>query len=118
SGAINVTIELPNDASAGDILTVNGAPHTLTAAEILAEEHTTTFTSPGEGSTLTVTATITNGVGNTSASASDAANIETTLPDAPTVVITEDTNNDGTINSSELSGAINVTISLPNDASA
>ncbi|MCK0159011.1 hypothetical protein MWU65_17650, partial [Cellulophaga sp. F20128] len=78
SDDINVTISLPTDASAGDILTVNGTPHTLTAAEITAEEYPTTFTSPGEGSTLTVTATITNGVGNTSASASDAATIETT----------------------------------------
>ncbi|MCK0158325.1 hypothetical protein MWU65_14105, partial [Cellulophaga sp. F20128] len=43
---------------------------------------------------------------------------DSSFPTAPTVVITEDTNNDGTINSSELSGAINVTIELPNDASA
>ncbi|MCK0158747.1 Ig-like domain-containing protein, partial [Cellulophaga sp. F20128] len=66
-----------------------------------------TFTSPGEGSTLTVTATITNGVGNTSAAASDAATIETTLP-TPTITI-DDITPDNTINAIEASGTIAIT---------
>jgi len=38
------------------------------------------------------------------------------LPSAPTVIIIEDVNNDGVLNSTELSGAIDVTIDLPIDA--
>ncbi len=38
------------------------------------------------------------------------------LPSAPTVIIIEDVNNDGVLNSTELNGAIDVTIDLPIDA--
>ncbi|MGJ8733619.1 MAG: beta strand repeat-containing protein, partial [Cellulophaga sp.] len=115
-GDIDVTITLPTEAVAGDILTINGTNQTLTAADITATEVTTTFPSPGEGNTLTVTASVTDTAGNTSTNGSDFAVIETTSADAPTVVITEDINNDAIINSTELSGDINVTITLPTNA--
>ncbi|UFH59077.1 Ig-like domain-containing protein [Sulfurovum mangrovi] len=45
--------------------------------------------------------------------ASQLVTIDTTAPLAPTVVLTEDVNNDGYINSSELSGDVDVRITLP-----
>ncbi|MDP3515768.1 MAG: Ig-like domain-containing protein, partial [Pseudohongiella sp.] len=39
--------------------------------------------------------------------------VDTTAPSAPTVVITEDANNDGFINTAELSGDVDVEVTLP-----
>ena len=65
---------------------------------------------PEGGSNLTVTAT--DPLGNT-ASNTGTAQIDTTAPLAPVVVITEDTNNDGVIANGELSGKVDVSITLP-----
>ncbi|MFQ2904917.1 VWA domain-containing protein, partial [Aeromonas caviae] len=43
---------------------------------------------------------------------------DTTATGAPTVVITEDVNNDGTISHTEISGKVDVEVSLPGDAKA
>ncbi|MCE9944424.1 type I secretion C-terminal target domain-containing protein [Aeromonas rivipollensis] len=43
---------------------------------------------------------------------------DTTATAAPTVVITEDTNNDGTIDRTEISGKVNVEVGLPAEAKA
>ncbi|MFB2905536.1 type I secretion C-terminal target domain-containing protein [Aeromonas jandaei] len=43
---------------------------------------------------------------------------DTTATGAPTVVITEDTNNDGTIDRTEISGKVNVEVALPGEAKA
>ncbi|MBW8186732.1 hypothetical protein K0625_24340, partial [Shewanella sp. NR704-98] len=61
-----------------------------------------------------VTATVTDVAGNT-VTGSDAATldyVEAPAPIAPTVEITEDVNDDGYINSDELDGQINITVSL------
>ncbi|AIM61245.1 hypothetical protein IX49_12195 [Cellulophaga lytica] len=115
-GDINVTITLPAEAVENDILTVNGTNQTLTATDITAGTVTASFASPGEGNTITVTASITDTAGNTSTNGSDSATIETVATSAPTVVITEDINNDAIINSTELVGDIDVTITLPAEA--
>ncbi|MGJ8731689.1 MAG: beta strand repeat-containing protein [Cellulophaga sp.] len=115
-GDIDVTITLPAEAVAGDILTINGTNQTLTATDITAGTIMTSFVSPGEGNTITVTALVTDAAGNTSTNGSDSATIETIATSAPTVVITEDANNDGVIGNSELSGNIDVTITLPAEA--
>ncbi|MFA1576654.1 hypothetical protein OA9_0023730, partial [Vibrio cyclitrophicus 1F97] len=39
--------------------------------------------------------------------------LDTTAPDAPTVVITEDTNNDGTIDRTEIAGKVDVKVTVP-----
>ncbi|MBA4707323.1 retention module-containing protein, partial [Aquitalea aquatica] len=120
-----VNIGLPADAKAGDTLnvTLNGVAqpgHVLTAAEITAGQVVLTPTAPAEGGTLTVAATITDVAGNTSASASDSAKLDTTAPSAPTVVIATDANNDGFINKAEQGSATTdtVNIGLPADAKA
>ncbi|KZS00354.1 Uncharacterized protein APZ42_003360, partial [Daphnia magna] len=50
--------------------------------------------------------------------ASDSATIRSTIAGAPVVTITEDTNNDGFINTAELSGTVGVNISIPTAAKA
>jgi hypothetical protein len=120
SGAIDVTVALPPGALAGDVLTIlSGSPPqtvTLTSAMIALGSVATSFASPGDGNALTVTAYVTDSVGNEGANASDSAILDTIGPAAPTVVITEDADNDGIISGSELSGAIDVTVNLPIDA--
>ncbi|MDM5061201.1 hypothetical protein, partial [Aeromonas rivipollensis] len=50
---------------------------------------------------------------------SDSATMgDTTATGAPTVVITEDANNDGTIDRTEISGKVNVEVGLPAEAKA
>ncbi|ADV50090.1 Two component regulator three Y domain-containing protein [Cellulophaga algicola DSM 14237] len=92
SGAIDVIITLPSVAVAGDILTINTIPQTLTATDILNGEVTTSFTSPGEGNTLTVTAFVTDIIGNIGIAADDSVLIDTTAPNVPVVTaISDDT---------------------------
>ncbi|MGL6523225.1 type I secretion C-terminal target domain-containing protein, partial [Aeromonas dhakensis] len=77
------------------------------------------FDRPVDGATLTVTATIIDAAGNESQPGSDSAVMgDTTATGAPTVVITEDADNDGVISRSELSGQVNVEVSLPAEAKA
>ncbi|MEZ9921930.1 hypothetical protein AB4342_17525, partial [Vibrio breoganii] len=62
---------------------------------------------PVDGETLTVTATIVDQAGNESAEGSDSATMgDTTATAAPIVVITEDTNNDGIIDRTEIDGKV------------
>ena len=42
--------------------------------------------------------------------------LDTTATPAPTVVITEDTNDDGLISNTELDGKVDVTITVPTEA--
>ncbi|MCL2916629.1 hypothetical protein L2725_23155, partial [Shewanella corallii] len=67
------------------------------------------------GTNLVVTATVTTPSGNT-AEGSDNATLDygsgSGAPAAPTVVITEDANNDGYINDAELNGQIDITVTL------
>ena len=120
-GDIDVQIVLPAGVVAGDIVTVTDGitPQTITitAANITSGNVTTSFASPGDGNTINVSATITDVAGNTGASGTDSAKLDTALPSAPTLVkITEDTNDDGTITGTELVGNVDVEITLPGDA--
>ncbi|MDR3388748.1 MAG: hypothetical protein P4L92_17000, partial [Rudaea sp.] len=71
---------------------------------------------PGNGNTLSVTASETDVYGNVSASASASATQHSVLPDTPTVKITTDTNQDGVISAPELNGATNVAATVTLDA--
>ncbi|WP_182027609.1 hypothetical protein, partial [Vibrio rotiferianus] len=77
---------------------------------------------PAEGETLTVVATITDQAGNTSEPGQDAVTVptvevpDTDVPDAPTVVITEDSNNDGSLENNEVDGLVDVLVTLPANA--
>ncbi|HSH89684.1 MAG TPA: hypothetical protein VK996_06845, partial [Ramlibacter sp.] len=122
SGDVNVSIALPAGAVAGDVLSVSDGlttqTFTLTAGQISAGTVTTTFTPPAEGGTITVTAFVTDQNGNAGTSGNDSAVRDTVGPTAPTVTITEDTNNNGVISGSEFSGLANVSVALPAGAVA
>jgi len=117
-----VDITLPAGAVAGDVLTLDDGTTTvdfvLTAADIAAGVVSTSVALPADGSTLTVTAHITDQAGNVSPSAMDSAVVDVTLPLAPTVTILEDADNDGFINLSELVGPVDVQVTLPASAAA
>ncbi|ALK89388.1 Ig-like domain-containing protein [Limnohabitans sp. 63ED37-2] len=119
----SVTVTLPTDAKAGDVLVITGTGNdsktiTLSAAQISAGNLTASFTLPANGSQLEVSARVADTAGNTSNLATDAATVNTTPVGAPTVEITTDSNNDGFINRTELGGATTVSIktTLPSGA--
>ncbi|MCL2916624.1 hypothetical protein L2725_23085, partial [Shewanella corallii] len=120
SGDINITVTLGAGTAVGDTLIVtdqdgnelfNG---TVTQA-MLDNGVPVTMTAPATGTAISVTATVTDPAGN-SAEGSDSAVLDygvgTGAPAAPTVTITEDSNNDGTINDAELDGQVNITVAL------
>ncbi|QWL78547.1 retention module-containing protein [Aeromonas hydrophila] len=120
NGKVNVEVGLPSEAKAGDTLKVSGqADRVLTDADISAGKVGYEFDRPADGDKLTVTATIVDAAGNVSLPGSDSATMgDTTATGAPTVVITEDLNNDGTIDRTEINGKVNVEVGLPSEAKA
>ncbi|MBU3024300.1 gliding motility-associated C-terminal domain-containing protein [Zobellia galactanivorans] len=124
SGGIDAVVTLPADAAEGDTVTItdgNGGSQTvvLTATDIANTTIAVVIADPGDGGTIVVTANLTDVAGNVGAdSASDTAVLDLTDPSAPTITITEDTNDDELINATELSGAIDARVSLPGDAVA
>ncbi len=122
SGDVGVNVGLPGTAKAGDslLVSVNGvdrAPIVLTAADIAAGNVAITgVVSPGEGQTLTVTAQIKDVAQNLGPVGSDSAKVDTTAYQNLAISITEDTNNDGFINASELNGKVDVRVTVPQGA--
>ncbi|MDF1832041.1 MAG: Ig-like domain-containing protein, partial [Porticoccaceae bacterium] len=104
SGAVDITITLPGGAVADDTIRVSDGSTTtdvvLDATDITNGSVTTTFASPGEGNTLTVTAVLIDQIGNTSPAGSDSVTVDTTPDndgDTNTVTvdsITSDTGSD------------------------
>jgi len=115
-GDIDVQVSIPAGALVGDKLIVSDG---TTEREIVLDAEgsiTTSFTSPGEGETITVTARLEDSLGNVSDEGEDSAVIDTLAGDtgaAPVVTITEDANDDGVISASELEGDIDVQVSIP-----
>ncbi|PJN86450.1 hypothetical protein CV739_00070, partial [Bacillus velezensis] len=84
-GSVGVTVTLPAGAIAGDLLTVTANGNatqaiTLTPAQITAGQVIVELQAPASGSTLTVSAQVTDAAGNQSNVASDSARIDTTAP--------------------------------------
>ncbi|TKF24321.1 hypothetical protein FCV43_02115, partial [Vibrio genomosp. F6] len=116
-GLVDVLVTPPANANVGDTLTVSGQPDRVLTQEDLDNGVSYQYPVPADGESLTVTATITDPSGNTSPQASDSVTVgDTTAPDAPTVVITEDTNNDGTLANSEIEGLVDVLVTPPANA--
>ncbi|MES2940420.1 MAG: hypothetical protein V4864_22260 [Pseudomonadota bacterium] len=115
-GDVNVVIMLPFNTVLGDVLTVTGGGHSwdlaLNTGQIAFGEITATFAPPLDGETLTVSAYVTNRAGQQGASGSDSAVRDTSGPAAPRVVITEDTDNNGVLSPGELSGNVDVAVTL------
>ena len=72
-GKVDVKIDLPVDAIAGDSVIVNGEETELTDADILAGNIIVKVDAPNEGETLEVVATIKDAAGNESSPATDSA---------------------------------------------
>ncbi|MGR5061256.1 Ig-like domain-containing protein, partial [Vibrio rotiferianus] len=106
----------------GDTLSVTGQPDRVITQNDLDNGVTLQYPVPAEGETLTVVATITDQAGNTSEPGQDAVTVptvevpDTDAPDAPTVVITEDSNNDGSLENNEVDGLVDVLVTLPANA--
>ncbi|MDN3683311.1 Ig-like domain-containing protein [Vibrio sinaloensis] len=117
SGQVDVLVTVPADAQVGDTLKVSGqADVVLTQADI-DNGVTYQYDRPADGDSITVTATIVDQAGNESAPGSDSAVMgDTTATPAPTVVISEDADNDGTISNTEISGQVDVLVTVPADA--
>ncbi|WP_205588697.1 hypothetical protein, partial [Poseidonibacter antarcticus] len=122
SGDVDVKITLPTDTKVGDIVNVSDGttPQTITLTQTDIDNGyvDTSFTSPENGSTITITSSITDSSGNEGKTGEESAlidtSIDTTPPLAPTAVtITEDINNDGILNGTELDGNVDVQIDLP-----
>ncbi|MEZ9630530.1 hypothetical protein AB4304_13625, partial [Vibrio breoganii] len=117
SGKVDVKVTVPAGAEVGDTLKVSGQDDVTLTQEHLDNGVTYEYDRPADGETLTVTATIVDQAGNESAEGSDSATMgDTTATAVPTVVITEDTNNDGIIDRTEIDGKVDVKVTVPADA--
>ncbi|TMX70751.1 hypothetical protein DA097_04930, partial [Vibrio rotiferianus] len=121
-GVVDVLVTLPADAQVGDTLSVTGQPDRVITQNDLDNGVMLQYPVPAEGETLTVVATVTDQAGNTSEPGQDAVTVptvevpDTDAPDAPTVVITEDSNNDGSLENNEVDGLVDVLVTLPANA--
>ena len=117
-GKVDVTIELPTDAVAGDSVIVNGEETVLTADDIAAGEIIVKVDAPNEGETLEVDVIIKDKDGNESDPTQAEATVDTTAPSAPDSVIIG--NGDEWISADEIDGdgKVDVKIDLPADAVA
>ena len=114
---VTVSVALPAGTVVGDTLnvTLNGvaqAPIVLTQNQIT-NGVTFDVPRPADGQSVTASATVTDQANNTSAAGSDSAVVgDTTATAAPTVTISTDANDDGTLSSAELGAATTVTVSV------
>ncbi|MDN3683309.1 hypothetical protein QW180_00410 [Vibrio sinaloensis] len=117
SGQVDVLVTVPADAEVGDTLKVSGQPDRILDQNDIDNGVTYQYDRPADGDSITVTATIVDQAGNESAPGSDSAVMgDTTATPAPTVVITEDADNDGTISNTEISGQVDVLVTVPAQA--
>ncbi len=124
AGAATLTahISLPPGAVAGDTLRVSNGTSTqtivLNAAQVGAGGLDLSFTAPNDGSSLALTATVTDRAGNLSAEGADATLMDLTDPVTPTVTVTTDGDNNGYINGLEFGSitTVTVTVGLPSQA--
>ena len=115
-GNIDVEVTLPSGSEVGDQVTVsdgNGNQQSITiTASHLADGILVNFPAPADGGQINVQATVTDGSGNVSAPATDAATLDLTAPTTPANVIIEDIDNDGEISDTELSGDVDVRVTI------
>ncbi|MFB2830837.1 retention module-containing protein, partial [Aeromonas jandaei] len=114
------------DAKVGDTVTLtlaDGSKLTTKVVDLgndqMGFSATTTADKLVGGTSVKVEITVTDAAGNSTTKVdSEGYTVDTTATAAPTVVITEDTNNDGTIDRTEISGKVNVEVGLPGEAKA
>ncbi|WP_279466074.1 beta strand repeat-containing protein [Aeromonas veronii] len=109
----NVELKLVN----GELQFANGTPATGYSYNATTGVISWTETAPGEGQSITVTATQTDAANNTSGPGSDTATVaDETAPNAPTVLIVDDgTPGDGLLTQGEIDGngaGVQLTVSI------
>ena len=117
-GQIDITVTLGAGTAVGDTLVVTDqAGNTLFSGPVtqamLDSGLSLAIDAPATGTDVVITANVTDVAGNT-ATGNDSATLDNGAgtPSAPGVTIDEDTNNDGFINSAELDGQIDITVTL------
>ena len=92
NGQADVRVILPSGVAVGDTLTVTNGSTTaviaLSLAQVAAGFVDTSFAQPADGTTLTVTATITDQAGNSSLPGTDVATRDSTPPAVSNVTVT------------------------------
>ncbi|GAF53124.1 hypothetical protein [Psychrobacter sp. JCM 18900] len=120
NGKVDVIIGLPDNASVGDIITVNGIKQKLTNDDIENKNVTVKINAPAEGEALDVTASITDAAGNESDELSETVGIVDTIapgeqedadPVAPVVALSDD--EAGGVSASEFENGVQVNVTLP-----
>ena len=112
-----IKVTLPVGAIAGEVisLTTNtGSPttYTLLQTDINAGYWNTTVNAPTVGNTLSVSATLTDAIGNVSAESNIASALRDSAPPALTVAISTDGNTDGHLSQSEQGSSTTDTIKV------
>ncbi|MGF9564852.1 BapA prefix-like domain-containing protein [Neorhizobium sp. BT27B] len=103
-------------AAAGDTLTVNGTPITLTAGNISTGTVSTQVTAPADGLTLSVTAQLTSTGGYTSPTVTASALVDISPPGTPVLTLGD---GDAYIKASEVTnGTVNLRITITGTGAA
>ncbi len=114
--------ENPVGFTEADITATGGALSDLQVSATDPKVYTATFTAAddftGPGTVSVAAGSYHDAAGNLGTAGSDTVAVDTTAPEAPVVVITEDANDDGVISNSELSGTVGVNVTLPAGAVA
>ena len=120
-GDVDVEVGLPDDAKAGDTLTVTDGTATQTIElsddDIRNGTLKTSFAAPAEGTEIRVEAYVTDRAGNTGPSASDSAVLDTTVPGV-SITFPEDADGNGYLTQSEFDGDVSVRFNLENGTEA
>ncbi|WP_215777350.1 Ig-like domain-containing protein [Paludibacterium sp. B53371] len=120
NGRVQVQVSLDNSVHAGDVIRLsNGSStlsHTVTAAELSSGHASLNVTAPGNGQTMSVSATITDAAGNTSAAGSASALVDTVAPNTPQVSILGHNGEIGAAD--ETNGQVQVQVTLDNSVKA
>jgi len=123
AGVVSITGTVGGDAQVGDnvLLTINGNNYagTVAAGGVFSINVNGADLAADADATIDAQVSSTDLAGNTAlGNDTETYTVDTTATAAPTVSITEDANNDGLISAAELSGNIDVTVSLPGTAVA
>ncbi|MFZ2889060.1 Ig-like domain-containing protein, partial [Sulfuricurvum sp.] len=116
---LTVTIGIPSGAIAGQIIEISDGNSSksviLAPSDIALGSLSVVYPAPIENEALNITATIIDNAGN-KLQANDSVTLDMVGFLAPTLMISNDINNDGFLDNSEISSALNIKIGLPENA--
>lgn len=121
SGQIDVSAQLPDEALAGDTVSIAYASQTrdvvLDANHLLAGVVAVDFNAPADGDLIQVRGSLIDSAGNQSVVSRDQASMDISATEAPIVTISADLDNSGFISAQESSDSMLVEVTLPASAS-